>query len=188
MSYGIAVHTFPISKNERNVNRASRHLMSESCAVALKQFCLMLGNTGDSQAGYLTSFEEAAAGGGHNLRSMLTTASGKRALSTIDALRAVGDLAWQGPAEAHWSDAEDSDHERDPEAVRAEDADEETAAEVDLCRFGLEMSNAQVFGKDGDDLMHEVRRRKGMYNADAQRRLRLTKVRVNDVEVEVRHP
>lgn len=104
----------------------------------------MLGNLGTEQAGYLTELETAAAAEGLSLHDMLSTAAGQRPASTMAALRAVGEHACQAPAEAHYNDAADSEDDS-PEAVCAEEADEETAAEVDLCRFGLEMSRAEVF-------------------------------------------
>jgi len=118
---------------------------------------------------------------------MLCTASGKRHTSALAALRAVGGGVFYGPHAAGTEQEEgNAGDEAGQVAMLTAGQAEEIAADVDLCRFGLEMSTDELFGDEGDQLMDVIRQRKGRYNADAQKALRLTKIRVNAVEVEVR--
>lgn len=142
----------------------------------LKGFCTMLGTSGEVQTAWLSQLENAGGEHGVDLRDMLSTASGGKVTSSLEAMRVVGETVA----------ADVYDHLLDRDAQVEGLTVEDVAEDVDLCRFGQELSCAQLFGPAGDFMVERMRKRKCVYNADAMRRKRLTKMRVGDIEVQVR--
>lgn len=137
---------------------------------------MMLGTADEVQTAWLGQLESAGEEHGVALRDMLSTASGCKVSTSLEAMRTVGETIA----------ADVYEHLLDPDAQVEGNTVEDIAEEVDLCRFGQELSCAQLFGPAGDFLVERMRKRKCVYNADAMRRKRLAKLRVGDIEVEVR--
>lgn len=148
----------------------------DNCAAEVKAFCTMLQIGDEVQTAWLHELEAAGGDHGVDLRSMLSTASGSKISSPLEAMRSVGERVV----------ADVCDHLEDRDAQTEGCTVEDIAEDVDLCRFGQEMSNAELFGQEGDFLLERMRKRECLYNSDAMRRKRLTKLRVGTVEVEVR--
>lgn len=136
----------------------------------------MLRNADEVQTAWLHALEDAGGDHGVDLRSMLSTASGGKMLSPLEAMHSVGETVAADVREH----LEDRDAQLDGATV------EDIAQDIDLCRFGQEMSTAQLFGEEGDFLVERMRKHECVYNADAMRQKRLTKLNVGAVEVEVR--
>lgn len=136
----------------------------------------MLGTADEVQTAWLGQLEGAGEEHGVDLRNMLSTASGHKVSSALDAMRMVGETVA----------ADVYEHLLNPDAQEEGGRVEDVAQDVDLCRFGQELSCAQLFGPAGDFLVERMRKRTCAYNADAMQRKRLTKMRVGNIEVEVR--
>lgn len=148
-------------------------------AEELKQFCLMLHNSDEAQTGWLVDLQKTGEQDDIriDLRSLLSTASGRPTNTPLAALRSVGRRVCTDI---------NTDLQTSSGDVVGQPYEDEMAEEVDLCRFGQEMSTSQLFGEEGDALLSELKKKPCPYNIDAVRRHRLTTIKVNNVEVEVR--